>query len=83
MANDTRYLYSGPLSGVTLDDGREVMLHPGTVVALPAENPYVRTLVAKELLTEEKTQPAPLPASLPAPEARTTEKKKEVTTDVS
>ena len=31
-----KYRYSGPLSGVTLDNGDEVMLHPGAEVDLPA-----------------------------------------------
>ena len=30
-----KYRYSGPLSGVTLDNGDEVMLHPGAEVDLP------------------------------------------------
>ena len=49
---DTQYRYSGPLTGVTLDDGREVMLHPGSEIPLPADNEYVKTLVAQKLLTE-------------------------------
>lgn len=55
---DTIYTYSGPLSGVTLEDGREVMLHPGADVPLPANNPYVKRLVAKKWLTEVPAAPA-------------------------
>ncbi|WP_432732478.1 hypothetical protein R0381_000003 [Jeongeupia wiesaeckerbachi] len=44
-----KYLYSGPTSGVTLQDGdepREVMLHTGAEVELPAEHEYTKTLLA-------------------------------------
>ena len=51
-----KYRYSGPLSGVTLDDGREVMLHPGREVELPPEHEYTQTLLALNYLS-------PLPAS--------------------
>lgn len=73
MANtkDTIYRYSGPLSGVTLED-REAMLHPGAEVPLPADNPYVKALVAKGLLTE-----------VPDRADRPDKKKKEVTADAS
>lgn len=71
--NDTNYRYGGPLSGVTLDGGREVMLHPGAVIALPADNDYVTTLVAQGLLTEVAAAEAPLPEP-PKPQS-----KKEVT----
>ena len=44
-----KYFYSGPTSGVTLQDGdqtREVMLHAQTEVDLPADNEYTQTLLA-------------------------------------
>lgn len=41
-----KYLYSGPLSGVTLDDGQQVMLHPGAEIELPEQHDYTKTLVA-------------------------------------
>jgi len=41
-----KYRYSGPLSGVTLDDGQEVILHPGTEVDLPEQHDYTKTLLA-------------------------------------
>lgn len=41
-----KYLYSGPLSGVTLQDGTEVLLRNGIEVELPEDNEYVKTLVA-------------------------------------
>jgi len=66
---DTTYRYSGPLSGVTLAPspdsggadavGREVMLHPNSEVPLPADNDYVKTLVAQGFLTEIPTVESP------------------------
>lgn len=59
-----KYRYSGPLSGVTLADGQEVMLHPEAEVELPEDNEYVRTLQALEHLT-------PVPATATkAPKAK-------------
>jgi hypothetical protein len=49
-----KYLYSGPFSGVTLNDGgqtREVLLHPGKEVDLPPQHDYVKTLLALGHLT--------------------------------
>ena len=39
--------YSGPVSGVTLDDGTETMFIPGTPVDLPEDHPYTKTLIAR------------------------------------
>lgn len=36
MADLKSYRYSGPVSGLTTPDGRQVMLHPGKVLELPA-----------------------------------------------
>ncbi|NLR73580.1 hypothetical protein [Leeia aquatica] len=50
----SKYRYSGPSSGVTLQDGEtgyEVMLHPGTEVELPEAHEYTRTLLALNYLT--------------------------------
>jgi len=41
-----KYLYEGPNSGVTLQDGTEVLLWNGKEVELPADNEYVKTLMA-------------------------------------
>ncbi|KIA81350.1 hypothetical protein [Chromobacterium amazonense] len=41
-----KYLYSGPISGVTLADGQEIMLFPGKEVEMPEDHNYTRTLVA-------------------------------------
>ena len=46
-----KYRYSGPLSGVTLDNGDEVMLHPGADVDLPEGHDYTKTLQALGHLT--------------------------------
>jgi hypothetical protein len=42
---------------VTLKDGSEKLLHPGKPVDLPSDNRYVRTLVARKLLTEVPAAP--------------------------
>lgn len=42
----TKYKYSGPVSGATLADGRELMLLPGKMVELVAECEYTKTLLA-------------------------------------
>lgn len=57
--SDTLYLYQGPLTGVTLNDGREVMLYPDREVSLPADNQYVKTLVALDRLTPVPSPPPP------------------------
>lgn len=41
-----KYRYHGPLSGVTLNDGQEIMLHPGAEVELPEGHDYTDTLMA-------------------------------------
>lgn len=46
-----RYVYSGPVSGVTLQDGTEVMFFDGQEVELPEDNEYVKTLIALGHLT--------------------------------
>lgn len=56
--SDTLYCYKGPLTGVTFQDGREVMLFPDREVSLPADNGYVQTLVAMGRLTPVKPEPS-------------------------
>ncbi len=49
-----KYRYSGPTSGVTLQEGekvREVMLHTGAEVELPDDHGYTKTLLALQHLT--------------------------------
>lgn len=41
-----KYKYSGPVSGATLSDGREVMLLPGKEVELAPNCAYTKTLLA-------------------------------------
>lgn len=60
-----KYQYSGPMSGVTLADGQEVMLHPGSEVELPAEHDYTQTLLALGYL-----KPVQEPAKQTKPSAR-------------
>jgi hypothetical protein len=43
----SRYHYRGPLSGLSLPDGREIMLHHGVMVELPEQSPIVATLIAR------------------------------------
>ena len=42
-----RYRYNGPISGLSLPDGREIMLHQGALVELPDESPIITTLIAR------------------------------------
>ena len=65
----TPYTYSGPLSGVTLAGGQEVVLIPGATVFLPADNDYTRTLIARMHLAPASASlpPAQKPAKAPKP----------------
>ena len=57
-----KYRYTGPTSGVTLQEGealREVMLHTGTEVELPEEHEYTKTLLALGHLTPVSAQTRP------------------------
>lgn len=55
---DKTYTYSGPLTGATLEDGREVMLHPGQDVLLPPDDRFVATLVGMGRLKEKQKKTA-------------------------
>lgn len=46
-----KYRYTGPMSGVTLNEGQEVMLFPNTEVELPEDHEYTQTLLALGHLT--------------------------------
>lgn len=59
-----KYLYKGPISGVTLEGGKEVMLLPGKEVELDAGHPYTKTLLALGHLTPVRQ--APVAPKLPA-----------------
>jgi len=55
-----RLIYAGPPSGVTLGDGREVLLRRGRPADLPEDHPYTQALLAAGLLqrvTGEKDEP--------------------------
>lgn len=54
-----KYTYNGPSSGVTLADGREVLLWDGKIYDLPDAHPYVQSLVDQRRLTEVKPDPKP------------------------
>lgn len=59
----TRYIYSGPVSSVSLRAGAEVLdvrLIPGEPVELPEEHEYTKTLLALKRL-----KPAPPAAKKP------------------
>jgi hypothetical protein len=72
-----KYRYSGPISAVTLKDGREVMLHPGKTVELPAEHEYTQTLLALGHLTPKKdSPPAASGSDAPAPTKASTKSTK-------
>jgi len=49
-----KYTYSGPDSGVTLPDGKEIMLFFGAEIELPEDSEYTRTLLALGYLQEIK-----------------------------
>ncbi|ECI4008064.1 hypothetical protein DN310_01595 [Salmonella enterica subsp. salamae] len=52
-----KYIYSGPPSGVSLNEGdtvREVMLWPGQEVEFEPDNEYALSLVAEGHLQEVK-----------------------------
>lgn len=68
-----KFLYSGPMSAASLDDGTDVILFTGREVTLPADNAWVKGLVAQKLLTPvvpARAAPAPARAT-PAPKPKT------------
>lgn len=46
------FIYTGPLSGVSLKEFGDVMLIPGAVVEMPAEHGYTARLIRKGWLHE-------------------------------
>lgn len=48
-----QYRYSGPLTSMTLPDGRDVILIDGQTVDLPEDNPVVQTLEAIKRLAPQ------------------------------
>lgn len=51
-----QYRYSGPLTAMTLSDGREVILSPGALVELPEEADITQTLIALGRLVPEPAE---------------------------
>lgn len=51
------YIYSGPLSGVSLKGHGDIMLHPGSKVELPEDHEYTARLVRKGWLVATDTPP--------------------------
>ncbi|MGO2258657.1 MAG: hypothetical protein ACTH5S_12770 [Hafnia alvei] len=45
-----KFHYNGPASGVTLEEGNEVLLWPNMNIELPEDNSYVKTLLALNYL---------------------------------
>jgi hypothetical protein len=69
---DTKYIYRGPMTGVSLSSGeakkrqtRRVLLHDGGLVELPADHPYVARLVRMGRLVPPK-EPEPTQETTPA-----------------
>lgn len=63
----TTFIYRGPFSGVTLPDGREVLLHDGKTVDLPGDNPWVADLLYLGHLEPVATPLVVLSTPTPAP----------------
>jgi hypothetical protein len=57
------YVYSGPPSGVSLDNGEEILLFPNKTYPLPEENTYVQALVKLKYLKEVESEAAPKPTA--------------------
>ena len=63
----TRYLYTGPLTGVHLPDGREIQLYPKHEVSLDPGDAYTKNLLAKKWLTPIPAPPPPAVEPVPDP----------------
>ncbi|WP_435951682.1 hypothetical protein [Dryocola sp. BD626] len=46
-----KFIYNGPASGVTLANGREILLWPTSEIDLPEDNEWVMTMLARRHLT--------------------------------
>jgi hypothetical protein len=69
----TTHSYSGPISAVTLSDGREISWFPGrTYVGLPVDHPYIAGLIANRILipVEPDPEPDPEPGAAKASKAK-------------
>ena len=76
----TKFTYRGPVSSVSLRSGTSVTFVAGRTYELPEEDPYVRTMVARGLLTRCEAAPvAPVASAvdvqpLPKSEAKASKK---------
>lgn len=73
------YIYSGPLSGVSLKEYGDVMLVPGSVVRLPVDHEYTARLARKGWLQEvapTDPQAEPIAVAEAAEENVVTDKKR-------
>lgn len=65
-----KYIYSGPLSGVSLKNGGDVMLIPGTEVKLPEGHGYTERLIRKGWLKEVEMPAAEVETEIEKPKRR-------------
>lgn len=73
----TTYVYKGPVSGVTLDDGTSVTFNPYSKVTLPEEHDYVAALRAQGYLEDESPQSSsPLQTVTDAKKVKSNQSKK-------
>lgn len=59
----TEYIYTGPLSGVSLKGHGDVMLNPGGVVRLPGNHEYTARLIKRGWLAPAQKEQEPIPAT--------------------
>lgn len=62
------YTYSGPPSGATLSNGREVLFYDGKSYDLPADNEYVQALLEQKRLAPAKAIPVKAKAPKTTPD---------------
>lgn len=65
-----RFVYTGPLSGVSLKKGGDVMLVPGAEVRLPEGHGYTERLIRKGWLKEVDVPAAEVETEIEKPKRR-------------
>lgn len=65
-----RYIYTGPLSGVSLKGHGDIMLIPGAAVTMPEEHGYTERLVRKWWLKEVDASAAEVETEIEKPKRR-------------
>jgi len=74
----TKFTYRGPVSSVSLKSGLSVTFVSGRAYELPETDPYVRTLVARGVLTRCEVAPAaPAVDAQPSPKTEAKASKKD------